>query len=127
MGLSTKIKNFTQVQTIKMLASLLPKFSNKNLVKISYLAERLADTDWTKNQIREIRNYFENGHPAVEFARRISKDLCPNCRDKFVRNFIINSGITGINRHMAYAKKHGYEPPPGLFSSALRCAAIFAV
>jgi len=122
MGLSTKIKNFTQAQSIKMLANLLPKFSSKNLVKISYLVERLADTDWTKNQIREIRNYFENGHPAVEFARRISKNLCPNCRDKFVRNFIINSGIMGINRHMAYAKKYGYEPPWFiLFSPTMRC------
>jgi len=120
--LKTRIKNYTQVQTIKALLSLLPKFSNKNLIKMTYIAEKLTDTDWTKRQIREIRKYFKASHPAVEFARRMARGLSPNCRDKFVRNFIINAGIIGINKHMEYAKIHGYEPPWFiLFSPTMRC------
>ena len=122
MDIKTRIKNYTRVQTIKALISLLPKFSNKNLIKMTYVAEKLTDTDWTKRQIREIRKYFQAGHPAVEFARRMARGLSPNCWDKFVRNFIINAGITGINKHMEYAKIHGYEPPWFiLFSPTMRC------
>ncbi len=122
MGIKTRIKNYTRVQAIKALLDLLPKLSNQNLIKITHLAERLADTDWTKRQIKEIRKYFQEGHPAVEFARRIARGLSPNCRDKFVRNFIVNAGITGINRHMEYARIHGYEPPWFiLFSPTMRC------
>ncbi len=122
MDIKTRIKNYTRVQAIKALVNLLPKFSNKNLLKMTYLAEKLADTDWTRGQIREMRKYFQTDHPALEFARRISKELCPHCRDKFVRNFIVNAGIVGLNKHMEYAKKHGYEPPWFiLFSPTMRC------
>ncbi|GAG84479.1 unnamed protein product, partial [marine sediment metagenome] len=122
MDLKTRIKNYTRTQAIKGLLSLLPKFSNKNLIKMTYVAEKLADADWTKQQIREIRKYFKTGHPAVEFARRMVRGLSPNCRDKFVRNFIINAGIAGLNKHMEYAKIHGYEPPWFiLFSPTMRC------
>lgn len=122
MGLKARIKNYTRVQTIKALLSLLPKFSNKNMIKMTYVAEKLADTDWTKQQIRGVRKYFKASHPAVEFARRMVRGLSPNCRDKFVRNFIINAGIAGLNKHMEYAKIHGYEPPWFiLFSPTMRC------
>ncbi|UCB57539.1 MAG: radical SAM protein [Candidatus Omnitrophota bacterium] len=122
MDLKTRIKNYTRTQTIKGLFNLLPKLSNKNLVKMTYVAEKLAEADWTKAQLRAVRGYFQEDHPAVEFARRIVRGLSPNCRDKFVRNFIINSGITGLNKHTEYTKKHGYEPPWFiLFSPTMRC------
>ncbi len=122
MNLKTGIKNYTRVQVIKAMLNLLPKFSNKNLIKMTYVAEKLAGADWTRVQIREIRRYFQTGHPAVELARRIIKDFCPNCRDKFVRNFIINAGIVGVNKRMEYTKKHGYEPPWFiLLSPTMRC------
>ena len=57
MGIRARIKNYTRLQTIKALIGLIPKFSNENLVKMTYVAERLADTDWTKTQIKEIRKY----------------------------------------------------------------------
>lgn len=122
MGIRSSIKNYTRLQTIKLIVSLLPKFSNKNLVRMTYLAERLADTDWTRTQLRELRKFFQTDHPAVEFSRRITRELSGRCRDKFLRNFIINAGIIGTNQHMAYAKKHGYEPPWFLlFSPTMRC------
>jgi MoaA/NifB/PqqE/SkfB family radical SAM enzyme len=114
--------NFIQVQVVKTLLTLLPKFSNKNLVTMTRIAEKLAKTEWTKVQLREIRKYFVQDHPVTELARRISKDLSSHCRDKFIRNFIVNAGITGVNQHMEYLKKYGYEPPWFiLFSPTMRC------
>ena len=122
MKLKAKIKNYTQIQAIKGLLSLLPRLSNKNLIKMTYLAEKVADSDWTKTQLREIRKYFKAGHPSVELAKRMARGLSPNCRDKFVRNFIVNAGIVGMNRHMEYTRSYGYEPPWFiLFSPTMRC------
>jgi len=98
--------------------------SNRNLVHLTFLAERvLAYPDpVVKKAIKEIRRYFQEGHPCVELVRRLLRELNPSCKKKLVQNFFVNAIFKGVAKSKEFADKYGFTPPWFLvLSPTMRC------
>ena len=104
-----KLKERMIQEVVQNIVALLPKVSNENLVRLTYLAEKI---DFGHSDIvAGIRHRFEIGHPAVDLGKDILRRLSHNCRKKVAVNLFINALLLGLSRRKAFEKKHGFIPP----------------
>ena len=102
--------------------SLLANSSKENLVRLTYLAEKIPKKEAYREKIRWIRTLFQTDHPALTIARRVLSETHPHHRRKLIRNFIINQLLMGTNRRKAFEAKQGFAPPNAmLVSPTMRC------
>jgi MoaA/NifB/PqqE/SkfB family radical SAM enzyme len=102
----------------------LSNLSNKNLVRLTTLAEKVLvrDDPLVQKATQEVRRYFQEGHPCVELARRIFKSLSPNCKKKLIDCFFLNSIFEGVTKSQEFKDREGFEPPWFLvLSPTMRC------
>ncbi len=112
MNLKDKIGDFTAKRIASHILRILPKVSDENLIRMTYLAESLTRGDpFVCGVIREVRKYFQEGHPALRLSKKISKNLNPHCRDKLMNNLFINAILTGIHRSKEFERREGFTPP----------------
>jgi MoaA/NifB/PqqE/SkfB family radical SAM enzyme len=118
-----QFKNYTMTQVVDAMLAMLGNSSDENLVRFTYLAEKLAKKDYYVNTIRRIRRMFLDGHPSLAVAKKILKETHPNVRKKLLTAFIINQLLIGTNKRKAYLDQGGGFYPPGLFviSPSMRC------
>jgi len=102
--------------------SLLANSSKENLVRLTYLAEKIPQKEAYREKIRWIRTLSQTDHPALTIARRVVSETHPNHRKKIIRNFIINQLLMGTNRRKAFEARRGFAPPNAmLMSPTMRC------
>jgi len=102
--------------------SLLASASKENLIRLTYLAEKIPKKEAYREKIRWIRALFETDHPALTIARRLLKETHPLHRKKIITNFIINQLLVGTNRRKAFEEERGFKPPNAmLISPTMRC------
>lgn len=123
MNYYSQFKNFTMTQVINTMLGMVGNSSDENLIRFTYLAEKLAKKDYYINAVRQTREMFINGHPVLEVAKRIIRDTRPNVRKKLVETFIINQLLVGTNKRKAFQDQPDGFYPPGLFviSPSMRC------
>ncbi len=119
-----KIKSVFIAEVLRRFLPLLSNLSNKNLVRLTHLGEKIL----VKNDLliqaatQKIRECFQEGHPCVDLARRILKDLNPNCKKKLLDCFFLNSVFEGVEKFKEFEDKEGFEPPWFLvLSPTMRC------
>jgi len=95
MALVKDIKNRLKAHSIRRIINLIANASDKNLIRMTKIAEYLTNNQDIKNQARELRRYFQEGHPSVELGKKVLERLNGNCRKKLINNFFINAGILG--------------------------------
>ena len=120
----SRIKEFIAYHTSRKILALVPYFSKENLIRLTYLAERVLTKydPQVIGAIREVRRYFKENHPCLELAKRIIKQLNPRCRDKLVENLFINAMFRGVDKCKEFAAKYGFEPPWFMvISPTMRC------
>ena len=107
-----RVKLYTNKTAIKGAVKILPKISDERwLSMIKGRVYRLKK--------REERDFLEN--LLVNLKKTASK-MAPNVREKVVMNLINNSMVQGQPKRMAFAKKHGFNPPNLLvMSPTMRC------
>jgi MoaA/NifB/PqqE/SkfB family radical SAM enzyme len=102
--------------------SLLANASKENLIRLTYLAEKIPKKESYREKIRWIRTLFQIDHPALTIARRVLKETHPHHRKKMINNFIINQLLVGTNRRKAFEEQRGFKPPNAmLISPTMRC------
>ncbi len=102
--------------------SLLASASKRNLIRLSYLAEKIPQKESYREKIRWIRTLFHTDHPALTIARRLLNETHPHHRKKIINNFIINQLLVGTNRRKAFEEEKGFKPPNAmLLSPTMRC------
>ncbi|MEW5896338.1 MAG: radical SAM protein [Nanoarchaeota archaeon] len=104
----------TQVKAvaIKQIFSLLPKISDKNLIRMLSIAENyLISNEAAKNNARKIREAFEQKHPAVTLTKNTLGRLSANCKKKLIENFFMNAGIFGKEKLKESSEKLGFGLP----------------
>ncbi|MCM8792191.1 MAG: radical SAM protein [Candidatus Omnitrophica bacterium] len=109
---------------IIFIPSFLTRLSNKNIIKLTYIAERVLvrEDPIVQKAIKEIRNYFTTEHPSIELVRRILKELNPTCKRKLIKNFFVNAIFRGVTKNKEYSEKYGFSPPWFLvLSPTMRC------
>lgn len=122
MNLSEKFKSYVQKLAVKRIINYLPNATDKNLVRLTKIVERVTPREEDKIIVREVRKYFENGHPSVIYGKKILGVLHPNCRDKFAINLIVNSMLIGNGKREEICEKEGFPPPfTLLISPSMRC------
>ncbi len=120
----SRIKEFIAYHASRKILALVPYFSKENLIRLTYLAERVLTKydPQVIGAIREVRRYFKENHPCLELAKRIIKQLNPRCRDKLVENLFINAMFRGVDKCKEFAAKYGFEPPWFMvISPTMRC------
>ncbi len=102
--------------------SLLASASKENLIRLTYLAEKIPQKESYREKIRWIRTLFQTDHPGLTIAKRVLKETNPHHRKKIISNFIVNQLLVGTNRRKAFAAERGFYPPDAmLISPTMRC------
>jgi MoaA/NifB/PqqE/SkfB family radical SAM enzyme len=123
MNYLSQVRNYTLSQVIGALLGALSNSSDENLIRMTYLAEMLAQKDYYKRQIRRIRSLFESQHPSLTVAKKIMQEANPKHRRKLVECFILNQLLLGTTKRKEFSESPGGFYPPGLFvlSPTMRC------
>jgi MoaA/NifB/PqqE/SkfB family radical SAM enzyme len=122
MDLYQKAKFYSISKFTTVALSLLASASKENLIRLTYLAEKIPKKEAYREKIRWIRTLFQTDHPALTIARRVLNEIHPLHRKKIITNFIINQLLVGTNRRKAFEEERGFKPPNAmLMSPTMRC------
>jgi len=102
--------------------SLLANTSTENLVRLTYLAEKIPKKESYREKIRWIRTLFQSNHLGLAIARRVLSETHPHHRKKLISNFFVNQLLVGTNRRKTFETERGFYPPDAmLISPTMRC------
>ncbi|MGA2192312.1 MAG: radical SAM protein [Nitrospirota bacterium] len=118
-----RFKSYTMTQVVDAMLGMVGNSSDENLIRFTYLAEKIAKKDYYIRTIRWIRRMFKDGHPSLAVAKKIIRETHPNVRKRLVKAFIINQLLLGTNKRKAFQDSGGGFYPPGLYviSPSMRC------
>lgn len=116
------LKNYSTEKLVSALLSLAVNASSENLVRMTHLMEMIPRKDYYRERIRWIRGLIRDNHPAIEFPRRILRDLHPRQRDKWITNLAVNHLLSGTNKRKEWADREGFYPPSTVvISPTMKC------
>ena len=122
MDLYQRAKNYSIEKFTHAAFSLLANASKENLVRLTYLAEKIPQKGSYQEKIEWIRNLFQSNHPALAIARRVLNETHPRHRKKIISNLVINQLLMGTNLRKAVEEEKGFHPPNAmLISPTMRC------
>ncbi len=122
MDLYQRAKRYSIEKFTTTAFSLLTNASKENLVRLTYLAEKIPQKEPYREKIRWIRTLFQNDHPGLAIARRVLAETHPLHRKKIISNFIVNQLLVGTNRRKAFEAERGFYPPDTMIlSPTMRC------
>ncbi len=122
MDLYRRAKRYSIEKFTANALSLLANASTENLIRLTYLAEKIPQKESYREKIRWIRTLFQTDHPGLTIARRVLNETHPLHRKKLVSNLIVNQLLVGTNRRKAFEAKRGFYPPDAmLISPTMRC------
>jgi MoaA/NifB/PqqE/SkfB family radical SAM enzyme len=117
-----KAKQYSIEKFTASALSLLANTSKENLIRLTYLAEKIPHKETYRQKIQWIRTLFQNNHPGLSIARRVLSEPHPHHRQKIISNFIVNQLLLGTNRRKAFEAEKGFYPPDAmLISPTMRC------
>lgn len=118
-----RAKNFAARQAISQMMKMLANASDENLIRLTKIAEKFMVTYTQKRYVSEVREMFEDGHPAMKSIRSfVSRDLNPNYYQKMVINFFTNSVFMSYGIRKEMLAKEGLMMPFFLvISPTMRC------
>jgi len=107
-----KAKRVTANQTLSQIAKLFGRCSDDTIVKIWRLFEKLASNPKDQAEIRRMRWLAETRHPFNDWIKRISNELSPQARMRFITNVYGNAWfLSKSGQRLEFEKKHGFSPP----------------
>jgi len=105
--------------------------SDRTLIWLTHLLERVPRTEFQRQQLRQLRHLFEHKHPAIETARRAFTQLHPNYQRRLIANLFVGATWLGEATRREFAEREGFRPPYLLAISPtmhcnLRCIGCYA-
>ncbi len=117
MGFSKRIKKFATVQTAKAALKILPRISEKNLLRFPLVRRGLESSMISKYP--EGKEFFKS---LLLHGRRAAERCSKACLDKFARNLIVNEFIAATPRREEFQSRYGFDPPFFIvLSPTMRC------
>jgi MoaA/NifB/PqqE/SkfB family radical SAM enzyme len=112
MDFRSKIENFTTKQVVHLILELLENISDENLVRLTYLGERLTSDEEVLSGIAGVRRLLqESNHPAKGLFRRVLDYLSSrNCRILF-ESLFYRAWFVGGKKREEFEAEHGFRPP----------------
>jgi len=122
MGLRKRARSYAQEKIVSEIMTLMPKSSTKNIMRMLTLGEMLTDDPEYKRNTHHLRELFERGHPSSILIKDVLGRISPRCREKLIRNLLINALLTGIDRRKQILRDEGFQPPQFVvISPTMRC------
>ncbi|MCX6090563.1 MAG: radical SAM protein [Candidatus Atribacteria bacterium] len=122
MGTFDSIKAFGTEQVVKAMVGSLRNASDETIIKLTYLAEKLTPIEYYRDQIRGLRQMFEEKRPQIVLARRVLQETHPNVRQKLIENLIVKSILLGVPKRQKLEKELGCQVPFFfVVSPSMRC------
>ena len=107
MEVMQQIKDYTTLQIIRKITSLLGKISDSRLIQLTYLGEKLAPQPDVKRSIQQVRFYVQNGYPAKDLFYRVLNYLGYESQ---VKLFHTLPGSSGGKNGMPFQNNMGINP-----------------
>jgi MoaA/NifB/PqqE/SkfB family radical SAM enzyme len=121
MGLLRQAKGNLLGQSLQLLLPVLARGSDKNIVRLTKLMEKVAIQPGHKEQMRSLRRLCEEKHPALELVRRVLTETHPNCRRKLIGNLGVNAVYLTWEKRNERLKKGLAAPFLVVISPSMRC------
>jgi len=96
--------------------------SDKNLMRLATIAEKVDPIEYHKEGIRRFKELIKENHPGAQLGRRFLDEVNPNYRRGFINNFLVNVIMAGGPRRRRLLSEEGmYSPFTILISPTMRC------
>lgn len=106
----SKIKDNTKRAIISNIINLATNLSDKNMIRIAYLAEKLMVNEKDKKTAEKLREMIKNKHPAMQVSKKINQ-MSINVKKKLINNFFVNACIIRKDIQSRIKQKEGWRPP----------------
>lgn len=121
MKYASHLKRISLIKFTTLALSLLSSSSKENLIRLTYLAEKVPQKTSYLEKIEWIRELFKRDHPSLEIARRILREGNLKQRERFI-HFLVNQFLEGTNRRKDFSLRTGFYPPRAmLISPTMKC------
>ena len=133
MKFSEQIRSFTTQQASKTIVQLLDRVTDKRIVQLTHLAERLTSDEEVLRSIRAIRRFLEApDHAAKQLFRKTVEYLPRQNRTKIFNTLFNNAWFKGGKKRDFYEENYGFRPPFIMILSPtwqcnLRCAGCYTL
>jgi len=115
-------KTQTLEKAVESVGNILTNSSDKRLMQMAWLFERIARGDVAKREARHFRWLIETGHPFKEWIRRIAQTTTKEARRSFIRSVFVDGILLKEPHKRLFNKEHGFRPPNLIvISSTQRC------
>ncbi|UCD72244.1 MAG: radical SAM protein [Syntrophobacterales bacterium] len=122
MSILRGVKGYSRKLIVRKMVQMLPKLSMKNMSKIIDLGESLITRDDHKAIAESLKNYIEEGHPAVKLIEKVLYKLSPECRYRTIYNLFILALLDKTSVRESLKKELGFRPPFFfVISPTMRC------
>jgi MoaA/NifB/PqqE/SkfB family radical SAM enzyme len=126
-----QLKDLGKRKTLLTLGSLLAHASDKSIIRMTSVLERVARKDYYRKALKEMRLKFEAGHPSLNWIMRIVRDLDPVYRRKLMENLVLNHLVFGTEKRQQCLEDHDVYPPSAVLISPLmdcnlKCTGCYA-
>jgi hypothetical protein len=112
MDFRSKIENFTTKQVVHLILELLENISDENLVRLTYLGEKLTSDKEVLSGIAGVRRLLQDpNHPANYLFRRVL-DYLP-LRNSLIlfESLFYRAWFLGGKKREEFEAEHGFRPP----------------
>ncbi|MEA2038303.1 MAG: radical SAM protein [Thermodesulfobacteriota bacterium] len=106
---------------INILLGIQDKVSRNAWTKLLRIAEGMDRDRNYAPAINAVRDAFDNNHPYVQFLEIVAKKS-PQCRKKFISNFLLNAVFRGNHKRQEFSHKYNTSKPFFfVISPSMRC------
>jgi len=123
MNFSEQIRGFTSQQASRMIVELLDRITDKRLVQLTYLGEKLTSDEEVLGSIRAVREMLQSpSHSTKELFRKVLGYLPKQSRVRIFHTLFNNAWFLGGKKRDFYEQNYGFRPPfIMIFSPTWRC------
>ncbi|MEO0248669.1 MAG: radical SAM protein [candidate division WOR-3 bacterium] len=123
MKIPSRVEKFTTQQVVTLMSDLLNTISDRNLIRLTYLAERLTSDAEILSGIADVRSLLQHpGHPAKQLFRRVLEYLPSRGTQALFETLFYRAWFLGSKKRDEFEAEHGFRPPfVMILSPTLRC------
>jgi len=133
MNFTEQIRSFSSQQASKMIVELLDRVTDKRLVQMTYLGEKLTSDEEVLGAIRAVRDLLQSPDCSTkDLFRKVLAYLPKKSRVRIFHTLFNNAWFVGGKKRDFYEENYGFRPPFIMILSPtwqcnLRCAGCYTL
>jgi MoaA/NifB/PqqE/SkfB family radical SAM enzyme len=127
------VKNSSRQQVVRAIVALLPRISDENLVRLTFLGQLLTSDAETLGAIAKVRHYLQTpGHPGKKLFRRVLDRLPAKRRVRLFETLFNGAWFVGNTLRNRAEAELGFRPPfimilSPTYNCNLRCKGCYTL